>query len=74
MLSEVETQEEWSASVCSMVASELLHGAKLGVLTPSEAEQLATRFVILLEQTLDLPSLRTSMAALNPWNCLRLRP
>jgi hypothetical protein len=73
MIFDVETREEWSASVCSMVASELLHGMKLGVLTPPEAEQLTTRFLVLLEQALDLPSLRTAMTSLNPWDCVRYR-
>jgi hypothetical protein len=73
MLDEVETREEWSASVCSMVASELLHGTKLGILTPSEAQQLTTRFLVLLDQALDLPSLRASMPSLNPWDCVRYR-
>jgi hypothetical protein len=73
MLSEAETREEWSASVCSMVASELLHGMKLGMLTPSEAQQLTTRFLVLLEQALDLPSPPTGMPSLNPWDCVRYR-
>lgn len=73
MLDEVDTREEWSANVCSMLASELLHGTKLGVLTASEAQQLTTRFLLLLEQALDLPSLRTGMSSLNPWDCVRYR-
>lgn len=73
MLDEKVTREEWSASVCSMVTSELLAGAKQGLLTASEAQQLTTRFLILLEQALDLPALRTGIAAMNPWDCVSYR-
>jgi hypothetical protein len=71
LIDEMVTQEEWSAGVCSLVASELLRGAELGLLTPSEAHQLTTRFLVLLEQALDLPALSAGLAALNPWTSAR---
>ncbi|WP_028938608.1 hypothetical protein [Pseudonocardia spinosispora] len=70
MRDEVETREEWSAGVCSMVTSELLSGTQRGMLTAAEAHQLSTRFLVLLDQALDLPSLRASMQSLNPWDCV----
>jgi hypothetical protein len=69
----VETREDWSASVCSLVANELLRGTRRGMLTDFEAQQLTSRFLVLLDQTLDLPSLRTTMPNLNPWDCVRYR-
>lgn len=70
MHDEVETREEWSAGVCSMVTSELLSGTQRGMLTAAEAQQLSTRFLVLLDQALDLPSLSVSMKSLNPWDCV----
>jgi hypothetical protein len=67
MLDDAETREEWSVNVCSMLASELLHGTRLGILTAPEAQQLAARFVVLLDQALDVPAIRASVRALNPW-------
>jgi hypothetical protein len=72
-LNDGQTREEWSASICSLVASELAQGTRLGVLTASEASQLTTRFLLLLEQALDLPSLRPHLSSLNPWECVRYR-
>lgn len=71
LIDEMVTQEEWSTGVCALVASELLRGAELGLLTSSEAHQLTSRFLVLLEQTLDLPALSTGLAALNPWASAR---
>lgn len=56
-----------------MLTSELLAGAKQGLLTASEAQQLTSRFLILLEQALDLPTLHTGMVAMNPWDCASYR-
>jgi hypothetical protein len=70
MFDEAETREEWSASICSLVANELLRGTKLGMLTPAEAQQLTTRFLVLLDQALDLPSLGAGTPTLNPWDCV----
>jgi hypothetical protein len=68
MRDEVETREEWSARVYALVTNELLRGTKRGMLTAAEAQQLATRFLVLLDQALDLPSLRTHTPVLNPWH------
>lgn len=53
-----------------MVTSELLSGTRRGMLTAAEAQQLSTRFLLLLDQALDLPSLRASTHTLNPWDCV----
>ncbi|MDT7605882.1 MAG: hypothetical protein QOG96_385 [Pseudonocardiales bacterium] len=67
MLDKTQTREEWSTSFCSLVASELQQGTHRGLLTSAEAHQLTTRFLILLEQALDLPSLRPGTATPKPW-------
>jgi hypothetical protein len=69
MAEQTETREEWSAGIFSLVAAELLRGTKHGVITAAEAQQLTTRFLVLLDQALDLPALRGSRS-LNPWECL----
>ncbi|WP_028926407.1 hypothetical protein [Pseudonocardia acaciae] len=58
MLDEAQTREEWSARFHSLLADELHRGARRGLLTVAEAEQLAARFLVLLDQALDLPSVR----------------
>jgi hypothetical protein len=68
MLDEAQTREEWSAGVCSLMASELQQGIMRGLLTAAEAHQLSARFLVLLEQALDLPSLRAGTVTPNPWD------
>lgn len=60
MFEELQTREEWSAGICSLVTEELHRGANRGLLTRAEAHQLASRFLILIDQALDLPSIRLS--------------
>jgi len=67
MLEKAQTREEWSAGICSLVTSELQQGTRRGLLTSAEAHQLGTRFLILLEQALDLPSVRAGNTPPNPW-------
>jgi hypothetical protein len=67
MLDEAQTREEWSAGFCSLMASELQQGIMRGLLTAAEAHQLTARFLVLVEQALDLPSLRPGTAISNPW-------
>ena len=69
MLDKAQTLEEWSAGFCSLMASELQQGTSRGLLTTAEAHQLTTRFLILLEQALDLPALRPGVTSHNPWEC-----
>lgn len=67
MHEESQSREEWSTSVCSLVAAELRRGASRGILTEEEAHQLTSRFLVLLDQALDLPSFRVNPGPANPW-------
>lgn len=60
MPDETQAREEWSATVHSLLVRELRRAEALGVLTAAEANQLAARFLVLLDQALDLttPPLR----------------
>ena len=51
-----------------MVAAEFRRGASRGILTAEEAHQLTTRFLVLLDQALDLPSVRVNTGSANPWD------
>jgi hypothetical protein len=67
MHDESQTREEWTAGFFLLVAAELRRGARNGALTPAEANQLTGRFLVLLEQALDLPSDRLGAAIRHPW-------
>ncbi|HEY4005421.1 MAG TPA: hypothetical protein VGM60_09590 [Pseudonocardia sp.] len=68
MHDESQSRQEWSASVCSMVAAELRRGASRGILTTEEARQVTNRFLVLLDQALDLPSFRVNTGSADPWD------
>lgn len=58
MFDEAQAREEWSTGFHSLLGSELRRAAARGLLTTAEADQLAARFLILLDQALDLSSPR----------------
>jgi hypothetical protein len=64
---EAQTREEWSTGFHSLLATELWRAAAGGLLTTAEADQLAARFLILLDQALDLSSPRAHATAGIPW-------
>lgn len=54
MFDDAQTREEWSAGFHSLLSTELERAVTRGLLTMAEADQLAARFLVLLDQALDL--------------------
>lgn len=66
MVEEAQTREEWSEGFHSLLSTELQRAAARGLLTTAEADQLAARFLVLLDQALDLSSPRAHAARRTP--------
>jgi hypothetical protein len=64
---DAQTREEWSAGFHSLLSTELQQAVTRGLLTIAEAEQLAARFLVLIDQALDLSLPRAHGSAGKPW-------
>jgi hypothetical protein len=63
---EEQTREEWSAGFHTLLSTELQRAVSRGLLTVGEADQLAARFLVLLDQALDLSLPRAHVPAGTP--------
>jgi hypothetical protein len=64
---DAQTREEWSAGFHSLLSTELQHAVTQGLLTIAEADQLAARFLVLLDQALDLSLPHANGSAGKAW-------